>query len=273
MTLSIDRSHDQFRDFIDLLTPNGPLAVLDVSLAPRSPDILFQLADKAGFRNCGRVLDAGCADGSRTVRLAEEFDCDVVGIDHDEVALDVARARASKTPLASRIRFQQATMEQLPYDDGQFDAIWSREVALHISNLPMALAEGHRVTRPGAPLLIQTYVETEYMEQREATRIYDALTINPRNMREGELLAMLEAASWSVRDRQLMGPEIKEYREETEGQGTRALMRLARLIRCWDKFAAEFGEDVCQRARAFYELTLYQLLGKLSPAFYVAVRR
>lgn len=273
MSAPLDGPHNQFSYFINLLTPDGPLAVLDRSLSPREPDILFELAKRANFGTCTRILDAGCADAMRTVRLVEEFGCDVDGVDHDETLLAAARDRARVADVAGRIRFSCASLDQLPYKNGEFDAIWCREVIFHVENLPAALAELHRVSRPSAPLVIQTYIETDTMDPRDAERIYGPLTLIGRNMREQSLLAMLDAAGWDVRERKLLGSEIKEYREETEGQASRALMRLARLLRRWDNFTAAFGEDACRTARAFYELTVYQLIGKISPAFYVAVRR
>lgn len=272
-TAPIRHSHDQYRDYIDLLTPNGFLAVLDQSLTPRPSDFLFEFADRAGFGRATRILDAGCADGGITVKLAEKFGCYVDGVDYDEILLATARKRARAANVEGRVHFSQAPFEELPYKDGEFDAIWCREVVYHVHNLPAALAEGHRVTRPGARLVIQTCVETESMDPRDAERIYGELTLVARNMREPELLAMLDAAGWDVRERLLVGSEIKEYREESEGQVSRALMRLARLLRRWDDFTAEFGEDVCLRARAFYEWTVYQLLGKISVRFYLAERR
>jgi len=270
---SAKRPHDQFRDYIDLLTTDGPLAVLDQSLAPRPPDFLFEFADKAGFGRSARILDAGCADGGLTVKLAERFGCDVDGVDYDETLLAAARARARAANVEGRVHFSQASFERLLYKDGEFDAIWCRQVVYHVHNLPAALAEGHRVTLPGARLVIQTCVETESMDPRDAERIYGELTLVGRNVREPELLAMLDAAGWDVRERLLVGSETKEYREESEGQVSRALMRLARLLRRWDDFTTEFGEDVCLRARAVYEWTVYQMLGKISVGFYLAEHR
>jgi len=88
------------------------------------------------------VLDVGCGLGQTLV--APEFSGarSRHGIDVDESAIELGRSMFPDLVLT------RAAAEKIPYDDARFDLVFSR-VALPYTNVPVALAEMSRVTRPG----------------------------------------------------------------------------------------------------------------------------
>lgn len=97
-----------------------------------------------------RILDAGCGEGALALSMAEAFrahDPLLVGVDLSEPNLAAGRLRASKLGLASRISFQVADLERLPFRDGSYDVVVSSHVLEHLPDFARGLAEIRRVTR------------------------------------------------------------------------------------------------------------------------------
>jgi ubiquinone/menaquinone biosynthesis C-methylase UbiE len=96
----------------------------------------------------GDVLDVGCGTGEITARVAEAFPAArLVGVDLEEPHLE--RARAKCRAFGERTRFQVGDAQALPFADQSFDLVICRHVLQAVSNAPLALAELHRVLRPG----------------------------------------------------------------------------------------------------------------------------
>lgn len=99
-----------------------------------------------------RVLDAGCGPGHYTARLAKAG-ADVVGV--DATGAMVERARADFGDVGS---FEVATVgEDLPFEDGAFDAGVCQLVCSHVADLDAAFREFARVLAPGGRLVVTTH--------------------------------------------------------------------------------------------------------------------
>jgi 2-polyprenyl-6-hydroxyphenyl methylase/3-demethylubiquinone-9 3-methyltransferase len=144
-----------------------------------------------------KALDVGCGAGL----LAEEFarlGFDVVGVDPSAVAIEAARTHAEKSGL--RIRYQVATGEQLPVEDGAFDVIYCCDVLEHVADLPQVLAETARVMKPGGLYLFDTINRTllsrilaiKLMQEWPLTRILDTdLHVWEKFIKPRELASLL----------------------------------------------------------------------------------
>ena len=97
----------------------------------------------------GSLLDAGCGPGLWTAFLAEGGP-DVVGVDISAEFLAAARERHSG------VRFEAASMRELPFPDGSFGGIlaWYSLIHRQPDELPAVLAELARVTAPGGRILV-----------------------------------------------------------------------------------------------------------------------
>jgi SAM-dependent methyltransferase len=96
----------------------------------------------------GRLLDLGCGSGSRVQALREQgYDacgCDLQFKDGPH------RADLERQGLIRRIGLAPY---RLPFDDGDFDFLFSEQVLEHVRNWDETLAEIHRVLRPGGTAL------------------------------------------------------------------------------------------------------------------------
>ena len=94
-----------------------------------------------------RALDVATGTGDLAVALRRRG-ADVVGLDFAEQMLDLARRKAPE------IRFEQGNALDLPYADGEFDAVTVGFGARNFSDLRRGLAEMARVTRPAGRVVV-----------------------------------------------------------------------------------------------------------------------
>jgi SAM-dependent methyltransferase len=93
-----------------------------------------------------RVLDAGCGAGQWSMALAQRFQR-VDAVDLKPERLAVLNAVAKRMGV-SNVSACSGSLEQLPYGDGVFDAIFCYGVIM-FTHVEQTLAEFHRVLRPG----------------------------------------------------------------------------------------------------------------------------
>lgn len=96
-----------------------------------------------------RILDLACGPGTLSYRLAEAVapDGDVVGIDLAPGMIEVAQRNA---PPGLPLRFELMDMEDLRFPDDCFDAAACGHGFQFAPDLARALAEAHRVLKPGS---------------------------------------------------------------------------------------------------------------------------
>lgn len=108
------------------------------------------LADQVPCIAGARILEIGCGTGETLLLLKRACpDVDVVGLDPDLDALDLARRKLSRAHL--RVRLDRGFAEELPYADRSFDAVVSSLMFHHLAPgaKERALMEVVRVLRPG----------------------------------------------------------------------------------------------------------------------------
>jgi len=100
------------------------------------------------------VLDVGCGIGTDGARFAEAG-ARYTGVDQSEVALALAQRRFDLDGIDGT--FVQADATALPFGDESFDLVYSHGVIHHISDTDTAVAEFHRVLRPGGTAIVMVY--------------------------------------------------------------------------------------------------------------------
>ena len=121
----------------------------------------YKLSEPLGqYMAGGTVLDAGCGGGALVYASLREDASRVVGVDLSQKAL-LHTKRLVRTYLPdqeNRVEVRQASLLQLPFDDGLFDVVFSAGVLHHIPDSPeKAFAELVRVLKPGGVLWIGVY--------------------------------------------------------------------------------------------------------------------
>jgi SAM-dependent methyltransferase len=108
----------------------------------------------AGLRPGLAVLDVSSGRGTQALHYARTFGVSVTGIDIADEMIRVARARAARERLSSRVRFELGDSQKLPFPDASFDAVIN-ECAVGIPDDSQAvLNEMTRVVRPGGAVVI-----------------------------------------------------------------------------------------------------------------------
>jgi phosphoethanolamine N-methyltransferase len=96
------------------------------------------------------LLDIGCGTGGIALLLAERHGAGhVVGVDIEAGVLAKATARAGLRGLASRVEFRRVAPGPLPFADGSFDVVFSKDAMIHIPDKEALFADVFRLLRPG----------------------------------------------------------------------------------------------------------------------------
>lgn len=245
--------------------------LLDRSLGPRSPDMLYDLVAAMGLGPRDRLLDVGSSDGRRTFALAARVDVPITAL--ELVWANLARRHGVEVApdVAARVRFVQGTIERLPFPDGTFSVVWARDMLVHVPDLAGALRECRRVLSPGGRMVIFNMFATPWLEPKEAGRLWPALAVVPENTDPESFERAVAGAGFRI---ELVDPLGSEWREHGEEQGdrrtSRQLLHVARMLRDPDRYLAALGgrsEYAAELSDALWGV--YQMIGKLSPRVYV----
>jgi ubiquinone/menaquinone biosynthesis C-methylase UbiE len=100
------------------------------------------------------VLEVGCGiatDGIRFTRAGARY----TGLDASPAALALARRRFELEHREAVL--VEGSADALPFDDARFDLVYSHGVLHHVERTEAAIAELHRVLRPGGAALVMVY--------------------------------------------------------------------------------------------------------------------
>ena len=185
------------------------------------PDSRLSARGRHGPSGPLRVLDLGCGNGDLTALLAADRRLRLVALDLSASALGQFRA-GYPAGLPPRLALVRASVYELPFPDGAFDAVWCGNVLQYFSDadLPRVLAELRRVARPGGLVAVKDV-------DMQLVRLHPA---------DPFLLSHLSEVS--VRDTTL-GPEsrgalrARELRRWLERAGLRDVWQRTTLIERW----------------------------------------
>ncbi|GAA0503765.1 methyltransferase type 11 [Saccharopolyspora subtropica] len=112
------------------------------------------VGEKLALRPEERLLDVGCGTGRPATLLARATGCIVTGITISRRQLETAVRRD-----VDGVAFTLADAMDMPFADGEFDAALALESLLHMPDQKGALAEVHRVLRPGGRLVVADFFQ------------------------------------------------------------------------------------------------------------------
>jgi len=238
-------SGDERRLLADALAPAqeaafGPGEYVEQESFVRASE-LRTLAEQAAIRPGSSVLDLCCGVAGPGRFLAREFGCDYLGVDANEGAVAVARARAGGLPC----RFLVAEVPPLP--PGTFDVVLLLETILAFRDkeplleaVARALSAGGRFAftlEEGPPLTVF---------ERGSMPAADTVWLTPldemHGLLEGAGLAVLWQQDWTESHGEVAGALADAY--EADGDaiasriGGRALDELVTAHRLWAEWLA-----------------------------------
>jgi SAM-dependent methyltransferase len=246
--------------------------LLDESLEPRGPDMLFDMAAELGLGADDLVLDAGCRDGRHMTELAKRFGCRPVGIDLVEANLRLRREviAAAGHDVARRLAFVRADIRWLPFRDGSVDLVWNRDVMIHVPDLPAAFRECRRVLRPDGRMLLFQMFATPWLSEGDAARLWPPLAAVPANADPERFERCAVDAGWTIERVEHIRSEWREHAEESgPGKTSRQMLRAARLLREPKRYVEAMGPGEYEAELANALWGVYQMIEKLAGRVYV----
>jgi len=126
-------------------------------MEPLRRPILQAILSSLQLPEGSRGLDAGCGIGLQTLLLAQAAGSHghVTGLDTCASFLEIARALTGQVGLADRVSFRQGSWNQIPYEEGTFDWVWSIDAAGYAPQEPVSsVQELVRVIKPGGRLIL-----------------------------------------------------------------------------------------------------------------------
>jgi ubiquinone biosynthesis O-methyltransferase len=117
----------------------------------RYRNVIFLLRKKLGFLKAKKILDVGCGDGVLSYMLAKEH-ATVSGVDTSDIAIAYAKEKTKNM----QIDFRQVSAYELPFDEGEFDAVVSSDVIEHLQDVNQYIKEIKRVTKKGGAIVLST---------------------------------------------------------------------------------------------------------------------
>ncbi len=112
------------------------------------------LATRAAISATDNVLDVGGGLGGAARVLAQEIGCQVTVLDLTEAYCRVGEKLTARAHLSDRVRFQQGNALDLPFEDDNFDTVWTQHSSMNIADKERLYAQIHRVLRSGGRLAL-----------------------------------------------------------------------------------------------------------------------
>jgi len=125
-------------------------------VSPGGHQITIELVGQMKLSPGSRVLDVGCGLGGSAFVMARDFNLIVDGIDLSKNMLAIANEKLAAHGLSERVSFKWGDCLELD-SPGYYDAIYSRDVFLHIEDKTRLFAVLNAALRPGGRLLFTDY--------------------------------------------------------------------------------------------------------------------
>ena len=241
---------------------------LDISLQPAGPEQLYEIADP--YLGAGqRILDVGCRDARHLIDLSGHYGSTGVGVDPVPWHGERAQAAVGNAGLVDQITIRLGVAEDLVEEPASFDIVWCRDVIEVLPDLATALTQMRRVLRPSGHLIVFTNLLHGPIDAAETAAIHEPLGNVVANLVESDLEGAFAVAGFTIKIKQVIGTEWREYLEERDQVVSLELLRLARLRRSRDRVVDRYGQDAYLTAEASLQWGVHQFLGRFVPVIYV----
>lgn len=142
-------------------------------MSPGGAAEVMEIVASIPLRN-RRLLDIGSGLGGPAVTLAN-LGALVTGIDVEPQLFDRARRHIEEAGVADRIELRHVEPGNLPFGDGAFDIVFSKDALVHVPDKHAIYAEMFRVTCVGGHLAMSDWLGGEGAEAMPSYRRYAEL--------------------------------------------------------------------------------------------------
>lgn len=121
---------------------------------PGSPEVTMKaLSFVDNLTEKSRIADIGCGTGGQTMVLAEHAPGQITGLDLFPEFISLFDRNAAQHNLQDRVKGAVGSMEQLPFQEGELDLIWS-EGAIYNIGFERGLNEWRKFLKTGGYIAV-----------------------------------------------------------------------------------------------------------------------
>ncbi|MFK7772055.1 MAG: class I SAM-dependent methyltransferase [Saprospiraceae bacterium] len=110
----------------------------------RGAQVSKELAESIEIKNT-RLLDVGCGIGGPARMLADEYGCQVTGIDLSQEFIRTATNLSELIKLSDKTNFVCGDATELPFENKSFDVVWTQHVQMNVKDKKKFYSEINRV--------------------------------------------------------------------------------------------------------------------------------
>lgn len=181
------------------------------------------------------ILDIGSGIGGPTICLATKHGAGhVVGVDVEPSNVERAMRRSNKAGLAHRVTFQVVEGSGLPFDDGSFDIVFSKDAIIEVADKAELMREAYRVLRPGGWIALSDWFRGSQAYTAEMEQFLNDAGPTLR-------MATLDETATLLRDTGFVEITVSDRNAWYQIQSKDELKRIADEDRC--HFDAILGND------------------------------
>lgn len=126
----------------------------------RGAEVSRELANQIKLDN-SRILDVGCGIGGPSRMLADDYNCQVTGIDLSHEYIRTAKGLSALVGLQDKTNYIQSNALELPFENGSFDVVWTQHVQMNISHKLKFYSEIERVLTEHGTFIYYDIFRTE----------------------------------------------------------------------------------------------------------------
>ena len=228
-------------------------------LSPGGPEEVARIVGGQDIAGCA-VLDIGSGAGGIDLALVRNSGAaSVVGVDVQQEFVDLAASRAASAGLSDRVSYRLIEPGSLPFADGSFDVVFSKDAILHEPEKEALYADAFRVLRPGGHLLVGDWLRGhgDVLDAQVASFVEAAghafTMVSLQDLRE-----IVERVGFT-------DVQTEDRRAWYLGEATAELDRLRGYMRA--DFVERWGEEAARNEIEFWEVLVEALAsGALCPA-------
>jgi len=110
----------------------------------RGAEVSRELASRIKLDH-SRVLDVGCGIGGPSRMLADEYNCQVTGIDLSHEYIRTAKGLSALVGLQDKTDYIWSNALDLPFENSSFDVVWTQHVQMNVRHKLKFYSEIERV--------------------------------------------------------------------------------------------------------------------------------
>lgn len=167
---------------------------------PGSPAVTIKAADFIDhLKEESRIIDIGCGTGGQTMTLAQHLPGKITGLDLFPLFIDLFNQQAKELNLEKRVKGITGSMADLPFQENEFDLIWS-EGAIYNIGFERGLREWRKYLKKGGYIAVSEACWFTYNRPEEIQKFwmseYPGIDTIPNNINKMQNAGYIPVASF-----------------------------------------------------------------------------